>query len=115
MKILSLQVLAAIGGIFSLVGGGWGFWSFVFWSTVIISGLLLGLKVFGILQTLEGKFAWFNKVVSVHSAVYRVFLMKLQNTVVQRWPKENVTSTVLYSKSAKFILVEHNIKVQPHH
>jgi len=66
-------VLAAIGGIFSLVGGGWGFWSFVFWSTVIISGLLLGLKVFGILQTLEGKFAWFNKVVLGYVVVWTGF------------------------------------------
>jgi len=66
-------VLAAIGGIFTLVGGGSAFWTFVFWSTVIISGLILGLKIFGILPTLEAKFAWFSKVILVYVGVWTGF------------------------------------------
>jgi len=48
-------VLAAIGGIFNLALGASGFWSFVFWSTVIISGLFLALEVFQIMPSLEAK------------------------------------------------------------
>ena len=58
------QVLAAIGGIFTLFGGS-GFWAFTFWSTVVISGLLLGLAVFQILPTLEAKIPLLSKAVCI--------------------------------------------------
>jgi len=63
-------VLAGIGGIYNLVLGGNPFWNFVYWSTVVISGLLLAAKVFGILPTLEAKFFWFNRAILGYVAVW---------------------------------------------
>ena len=58
------QVLGAIGGIFALALSGPGFWSFIYWSTAIISALFIALRVFNIMPALEQRFAFMSKVVS---------------------------------------------------
>merc|ERR1712008_613949 len=50
--------------------GGSGFWAFTFWSTVVISGLLLGLAVFQILPTLEAKLPLLSKAKLGYVAVW---------------------------------------------
>ena len=43
---------------------GNGFWAFVFWSTVIITSLIIGLNVFEILPKLQAAFSYTDKVVN---------------------------------------------------
>ena len=64
IQFLSFQVLAAIGGVFALFLDGPGFWSFIYWSTAIISALFIALRVFNIMPALEQRFALMSKVVS---------------------------------------------------
>merc|ERR1712141_93043 len=67
----SQVVIASIGGIFNLaLGGTWGFWSFVFWSTAIFSAIILGLNVFKILPALEKSTPIISKVILGYSVVY---------------------------------------------
>ena len=43
---------------------GSGFWAFVFWSTVILTSLIIGLNLFEILPKLQMSFSYTDKVVS---------------------------------------------------
>ena len=43
---------------------GNGFWAFVFWSTLIITSLIIGLNVFEILPKLQAAFSYTDKVVN---------------------------------------------------
>merc|ERR1712047_196419 len=55
-------VLSGIGGIFCLALNGSGFWSFVYWSTCIISLLFFGMNVFQMMPALEARFPLMSKV-----------------------------------------------------
>merc|ERR1719215_10771 len=55
-------VLSTIGGIFCLALSGSGFWSFVFWSTAIISALFLVMIVLKIMEKLETQLPIISKV-----------------------------------------------------
>merc|ERR1712018_223428 len=56
-------VLSGIGGIFCIASNGSGFWSFVFWSTCLISLLFLALTVFNVMPALEKRFPFTSKVI----------------------------------------------------
>merc|ERR1712062_405857 len=55
-------VLSGIGGIFCLALNGNGFWSFVYWSTCIISSLFFAMNIFKMLPALEARFPLLSKV-----------------------------------------------------
>merc|ERR1711860_393773 len=55
-------VLSGIGGIFCIALNGSGFWSFVYWSTCIISLLFFAMSIFKMLPALEARFPLLSKV-----------------------------------------------------
>ena len=63
-QCIFFQILAFIGGLFMAIFDGNGFWAFVFWSTVIITSLIIGLNVFEILPKLQAAFSYTDKVVN---------------------------------------------------
>ena len=84
------QVIASIGGIFNLaLGGTWGFWSFVFWSTAIFSAVILGLNVFKILPALEKSTPIISKVVrtvrQIIPYILDILTTKYDFYVAKRW------------------------------
>jgi len=52
---------------------GSGFWAFVFWSTVILTSLIIGLNVFEILPKLQMSFSYTDKVILGYTVLYTIF------------------------------------------
>ena len=78
-------MLSGIGGIFCLALNGSGFWSFVYWSTCIISLLFFGMNVFQMMPALEARFPLMSKVVSVNQIGFKnqftnIFLLLFSET-----------------------------------
>ena len=99
-------VLAFCGCIFALVPGqGHAFWTFVLVTTIIISGILLGLEVFPTctynLNALEAKFPWLIKAQLGYVAIWTILY---GICVIISWVSFGLSAIIVYLLLALFLL-----------